>query len=247
MKKLVGGLVLGAALATTASALFAADMHNSMKDAPIATPCCEAGWSGLYIAGSVGGSAASSEIFHEVDDAGLISIQEEELDASGVTGTLALGYDRQIGARYLFGVFADYTFGDMDASGVLTAPGYAEPYSLTLQDSWAIGARLGVIPSGPTLWYLTAGYTQTDVDFDDAFSQTLSGAFVGAGVEHKLSRGLSVKLEYRYANFEEENIFAITGGVCGGCAQRVDIDPEIHSVRLGISYKFTGGHGAALE
>jgi outer membrane immunogenic protein len=239
MKKLVGGVVLGAALMTAASALFAGDLHHSLKDMPVVAPCCETNWTGFYIAGSIGFSGARSEIFHEVDNAGLVSLQEDELNASGVTGTVALGYDRQMGDRYVFGVFADYTFGNMEESSVLTAPAYAEPYTLKLEDSWAIGARFGFTSSQSTLWYLTAGYTQSDVDFSDAFSETLSGVFVGAGVERKLSQGLSVKLEYRYSNFQEDNLFELADTVCGGCAQRVDIDPEIHSIRLGVSYKFT--------
>lgn len=247
MKTLVGGMILSAVLTATASALLAGDLHESLKDAPVVAPCCDANWTGFYIAGSIGASAASSEIFHEVDNAGLVSLQEDELNASGVTGTVALGYDRQLGDRYVLGFFADYTFGELEESGVLTAPGYAEPYTLTLEDSWAVGARLGFTSSQSTLWYLTAGYTQSDVDFADAFSETLSGIFVGAGVERKLSQGLSVKLEYRYANFQEDNLFALSDSVCGGCAQRVDIDPEIHSVRLGISYKFSDRRDTSLK
>lgn len=247
MIKLVGGLVLGAALVTTATPGFAADLHRSFKDAPVVAPYFDTSWTGFYISGSIGASAASSDIFHEVDNAGLISLQEDELNASGVTGTVAVGYDRQMGGRFLLGVFADYTFGNLEEDGVLTAPGYAEPYTLTLEDSWAVGARFGVISPESTLWYLTAGYTQTNVDFADTFSETLSGVFVGAGVERKLSQGLSVKLEYRYANFQEDNLFELTGGVCGGCAQRVDIDPDIHSVRLGLSYKFTDRREISLK
>jgi opacity protein-like surface antigen len=52
----------------------------------------------------------------------------------------------------------------------------------------------------------------------------LNGYFVGFGVEHAFSQNLSLKLEYRFSNYDE---------VPGTLA----FDSEISSVRLGVNWK----------
>ncbi len=245
----LGACALLILVTDTASADGVPVVHGSMKDAaPVA--CCDAQWSGLYIAGSIGYSGASIDVFNEVDDGGLLSSQENDVSSDGATGTIALGYDRMMGG-YVFGVFADYTFGDLDGSGTLSAPGFIDPFEMTFEDVWAVGVRFGVVRSCCTLWYVTAGYTQTDMDFDnsfsaDGFSEELSGYFVGGGVEQNIRDGWSLKLEYRYSSFQDENVFDFLGACGIGCSESVDVDTEIHSVRLGLSYKL-GRHYDVLR
>jgi outer membrane immunogenic protein len=213
-----------------------ADMHGSMKDAE-PEPCCVANWGGFYAGASIGYATAASDILHVIDDGTALSIQDDDVSSDGAVGTLTLGYDRMVGG-FLLGAFVDYSFGELDGSGTLTAPGYIEPYSLTYDNRWAVGARLGFSRSCCTLWYVTAGYTQAEAEFDDTFSETLGGYFLGGGVEQQLQGGLSLKLEYRYEDLSDDNLFAVGGVVCGGCTQSVDTDPQIHTIRLGVNYKF---------
>lgn len=76
----------------------------------------------------------------------------------------------------------------------------------------------------------TGGYTQAEFDFE-ALSPTFDGYFVGAGVETFLRRNWTLKLEYRFSQFNSENL-------SDDCPWLVDLEPSMHSARLVLSYKF---------
>lgn len=209
-------------------------------------------WSGVYIAGSVGYGIADAEDEITLDGSTFSGVISSHPDADGVTGTVAIGYDRQLDSHFVAGVFADYTFGELDGSGTRVYPnGDAFRFNLEYDNAWAIGARLGYTRSEHTLWYVTAGYTEADLSYSDQFGSVdkdLQGFFLGAGVEHNIRDNFFLKLEYRYSNYGDETIFedTATSGPCGTeCYEREDIDTDIHSIRLGIAYKFGGPAPAA--
>jgi len=116
------------------------------------------------------------------------------------------------------GLFADYAFGKID--------GTVADITSSIDNQWAIGARLGYLRSS-TLWYATAGYTEADWQVQistRSANKTLNGYFVGLGVEQAFSPNLSLKLEYRFSNYDE---------VPGTLA----FDSEINSIRLGLNWK----------
>jgi outer membrane immunogenic protein len=145
----------------------------------------------------------------------------------GVFGTITLGYDRVLRPGWVGGVFADYDFGS-NLSADVKIPYHSG--SLDHNYSWAIGGRLGYLVTPSTLLYGTGGYTQADFDVSDLGSKTFAGFFVGGGVETFLRQSWTLKLEYRYSQFESET-FA-DGPVT------FDIDPSMHTARLVLSYKF---------
>jgi outer membrane immunogenic protein len=158
-------------------------------------------WTGFYVGVGIGGGAL------DLNNAG------DELDGDGIFGTVALGYDRQFGPGLVAGVFADYDFSDISAEG------FDHNYS------WSIGGRLGGLITPRTLLYGTAGYTQAE--FEDAANdaETFDGYFVGAGIEHMLRENWTLKLEYRYSDYEADDVVA---------------DAELHTARVVLSYKFGG-------
>lgn len=248
MNRSLSLLSMGLLIAVANGSANADGMRQSAKDVmmePVST------WTGVYIAGSVGYGISTTEINHFASISGestVITRQNDDVSGDGATGTIAIGYDRQLGG-YLLGVFADYTFGELDGSGTLFAdrPGgaaaYVEPYEITYDNTFAIGARFGVIREHNTLLYATAGYTQTELEFDGEINEDLSGYFVGLGVEQKVRDGLSLKLEYRYSAFEDADILNSTSTRCGStCTQRIDSESEIHAIRVGVAYKFEREH-----
>lgn len=239
MKQNLKALSLGLLLATSLTAVAKADGMMSASS-PAASPessCCNANWSGLYIAGSIGYGGATSEVDHDITIGAVTSSQNDDISSQSAIGSVAIGYDRQMSGVVL-GVFADYTFGELDGSGTLTGPDYIEPYKINFDNTFAVGARLGFSRSCCTLWYVTAGYTGTEMDFDGSFEQDLTGYFVGGGVEQKLRDGFSLKLEYRYADYSSETLFNETTTVCGTvCTQRIEADADIHTIRIGLAYK----------
>lgn len=237
---------IGLLLFGTAGAARADGLYHSAKDAPPApSPCCTASWGGFYVSGSVGYGIASSEISHDiaVDDDDFS--QNDDIASDGATGTIAVGYDREL-SSVVIGVFADYTFGDLEGSGTLTGPDdYTLSYDLDLKESWAVGARLGLTRSCCTMWYVTAGYTATEIEFAGDLSEDLDGYFVGLGVEQQIRAGWSMKLEYRYSDYEDVTLFDETTTACGtSCSQRIDAETDVHAVRFGIAYKFGSRHHA---
>ncbi len=110
-----------------------------------------ANWSGIYIGAAVGYSFSSSKLQHDWTTVGTVS-DRYTIDEDGMNGTLIVGFDRQAAGPLVWGLFADYTFGDIKDTVILaTAP---DVLRFRLEDSWAFGGRLGIIHYG-ALWYMT--------------------------------------------------------------------------------------------
>jgi outer membrane immunogenic protein len=200
-------------------------------------------WTGFYIGGGIGAGAvvhdvSVSEREYEVpawspSDGGNV-LSFDGIGGEGIFGTVIVGYDRLIRPGWVAGVFADFDF-----SGISTDLSVSHYFSASLdhQHSWSVGARLGALSSPTTLWYATAGYTQAEFDISSSeyiyglSSPTFHGYFVGGGVESMLHGNWSLRLEYRFSQFESETVFADDG-------LRVDLEPSMHTARLLLTYKF---------
>lgn len=141
--------------------------------------------------------------------------------------------------------------------------------AVKMDDSWGIGGRLGFLASESTLIYGIGGYTQAkfkaraelDGGWNGALcigcenelvvsasdSDWLHGFFVGGGIETLLTEHLSLKAEYRYANYESlsfqhEDHSSEQCGINRTCFDDefadVKIDPTVHSVRAVLSWRF---------
>lgn len=145
-----------------------------------------------------------------------------------------------------------------------------------VEQEWAltVGGRVGLLATPGTLLYVLAGYTHVELDdahvkvnFADPLGgfipaidsptslkvrlpDSLDGYTLGAGIETKLTRALSLKFEYRYTELDgESEAVSKTKVQCcdsyyGYVARRIqenakaDLDVDIHSVRAVLSYKF---------
>lgn len=237
----VGG-ALGA-LVMMGSPVLADGWHRAASPG-LATSCCETNWSGVYAGIAVGYSIATTEITDNVIDYTIPNAfyTIDEASSHDVTGTLTLGYDHQVMPGVVLGVFGDYTFGELNSTVSL---GYPGGYNLSLEydNTWAVGGRVGFAQSCCTMWFVTAGYTSTDIDLEGLNDQ-LDGYFFGGGVEQALHGGFSLKLEYRYANYGDTRLLEVDQGCC---YESIDADSEMHSIRLGINYKFGRREQAAYE
>ena len=204
MKRLIQ-VFAGLAVLGWAGAASADGMNARRGAAPMDLPaadCCQARWGGLYIGASVGVGMADTDFSEVRTGPPTPGASSYDLSGTGITGTVAVGYDRQLHGNMVAGVFVDYTFGELDASFTLPAP--VQQVSLVYDDTWAVGARLGFARSCCTLWYATAGYTRTSVNFGDGFrKEDLDGYFLGLGVEQQIRDRLTLKLEYRFSDYGE--------------------------------------------
>jgi outer membrane immunogenic protein len=214
MKKLI--LAVAGAMALLSSVALADGMGSKG-----AVACCDAArpWTGFYV--GIGGGAGS--VVHDLT-AGPINI--DGFGGEGVFGTVMVGYDRMLTSRIVGGVFADYDF----VSNVSTDISLGlSSLSAEQKNTWSVGARLGFLSSPTTLWYGTGGYSHTEFDLKGvSFSlPDFNGYFVGAGVESQLQGGWGLRAEYRFTQYDSEELF-----------RGVSLEPSTHAGRIALTYKW---------
>lgn len=207
-------------------------------------PQREADWTGLFVSASIGYGWADTalDVTSTPNGGGPTTFTNGDGEPEGFLGAVGAGYDLSIGNDLILGVFGDFTFGEMDDR--FTTSGGVDIRS-SYDDVWAIGGRIGYVVAKDTMLYGTIGYTQADFhasNTDGTLQDDLDGYFVGAGLDRKICDSLFLKAEYRYSDYDNTSTFETTGGgACGGpCDVTTDWEHEIHTIRVGLAYKF--GH-----
>lgn len=189
-----------------------------------------------------------------------------DLGDAGFFGTVEAGFDYQMDS-FVVGLLANYDFGKTkmkhehgefvnDNNGNILDDGtYKTEWEIG--DSWGIGGRLGFLVHESALVYALGGYTQAkikgEVDLQSSNNNGFvlgtshsdssweDGWFVGGGVEALLTENISLKGEYRYADYgtvkmESDDFDNFNGNIHDGSSQEADI--TVHSVRAVLSYRF---------
>jgi len=253
MKKLIVGVAAALALTTSnavADGPYRRPPPTIAAPAPVYAPPV-ATWSGFYIGAGIGAGAVVHDVTADILPPGgppVTIFGFDGVGGEGALGTVIVGWDWQIGANTVFGIFADYDFSDISTR--FNMPFTVFPASShDHTNSWAIGARLGWLANPSTLWYLTAGYTEAQFDAFNSYpiwgpdqrgDRTFSGYFVGAGLDTRLAAASNwfLRLEYRFSQFDSERVF---DGTLVPAA--IDVEPSMHTARLVLTYKLGGGHG----
>jgi outer membrane immunogenic protein len=195
-------------------------------------------WTGAY-----GGVAAGGGMgFGKVNAAAGTASNSFDSGGQGLLGSVFAGADYQFAPQVLVGVMGDFTWTGIQSTFSINAPGGA-PVSAETNRQWSVMGRIGYLPVPSTLLYAAAGYTQLNVHATAtavlpgsmAFASrdtTLSGFTVGPGIETVVTGGWTTRLEYRFSQYEQKEIF--TGGT---------FQPSNHTIRAGLSYKFGLGAG----
>lgn len=236
MKKTAVSLLTAGLLAIGAGAALADGIPTA---ANIYAPMEDNDWSGFFVSGSLGYGWSDSSHFLDING----TSDRDSFEADGFQGTVGTGYDWTFGRGLLFGVFGDYTFGDLDDSTSLSVvPGTFEN---SYDNVFAIGVRAGYVIHKDLLLYGTVGYTSADFEskFNGAkLKDDLDGYFVGVGLERKIHDNFYLKAEYRFSDFSDTSGSETVTNInppCGGvCDVRTEFEHEIHSVRVGLAYKF---------
>lgn len=220
-----------AALFTTVGA-YGAMADDVFEEAPIVDIPAGFSWTGAYVGVQAGyGWSGVDQPWGDVG--GPIEFGQDDADGNGFLGGVHVGYNWQSNS-FVFGVE-----GDIEASNIDGDDGGSGGDVNGFEFDWMGSLRTRVGYSiDRTLIYATGGYAfmRGTAYNDDApreeDSATFHGWTLGAGVEHAFTDNITARLEYRYADFGSKRISLPISDY------DEQIDPNLHSVRIGISYKF---------
>lgn len=235
MKKLLLASVALAGLTAVTSASAADLAARPYTKAPPAPVAVGYNWSGFY-AGVMGGYGWSDRV--RVD-----GFTTQSGDINGGFGGGTIGYNWQTpGGIWVWGLEVDAAGSDIKyrETGLVALVPYT--FEDKIRSFGSVTGRVGVT-AGAALFYAKGGYAWADnrislnvggLGFSE--SKVHSGWTVGAGVEYMFAPSWSLKGEYMYADYGNENYlraFAPTTGV--------DLGMTTHTVKGGINYHFNWG------
>lgn len=189
-------------------------------------------WSGFYI-GAMGGYGWSDRV-----TSGNAAFATSEIN--GGFGGGQVGYNWQApGSQFVFGIEVDAAWSDIkyrETVGIVT-------FEDRIQSFGSVTGRLGYAVNS-ALFYAKGGYAWADNKVSVStpaatlFSESKfhSGWTVGGGVEYGFTPNWSIKGEYMYASYQDENYLAALAP--GG----VNLGLDVHTVKGGINYRFGGGY-----
>jgi outer membrane immunogenic protein len=218
-------------------------------------------WNGLYVMGGIGYGfwAADTTTINPVTGVCANCVASTQGGRGGL-GTVGGGYDRQVTAKIVAGVFGDVDFASL--KGSLEDGGPVAFAETKMNRSWSVGGRIGYLVTPTVLSYLNFGYSQAHFTGEGASPNpptgtfiagsrsyqafNTSGYFIGGGEEIMFSPGWFWRNEYRVTNFDTRDIQACTTatGVCGvgGPGNSIRFaDPVVQTFRSEVIYKFNWG------
>lgn len=185
-------------------------------------------WQGFYL-GINGGYAWGDTNSAPFYNGGVYDGSLGDLSPEGGFGGGQIGYNAVFG-RFLAGVEADVQAADIGDSTGFGA------VSTNIDWFGTVRGRLGFV-FDRTLIYATGGYAWADVEssfrtagFGVTESDVLDGYVLGGGIEYALTDNWSAKVEYQYVDLEDRRL-----GIAGDSTR---IDPDFHSVRAGLNFRF---------
>jgi outer membrane immunogenic protein len=235
-------LTAGVMVSLSAMAVSAADLPRKSV-APAFAPAPLFTWTGFY----VGLNGGWGQTRYKEKDTGF------NLSSRGNGGLVGgtIGYNYQLANNVVAGLEADaaYAFIEKKYQLDFSTPGFVDRVDLKTETSFfgTVRGRFGY-SFGSVMPYLTGGMavathklSGTDtfgpvpgalvVDSTSA-KKTVVGWTLGGGVEMMLTRNITAKAEYLYADFGAKR-FNFSQG-----AGSAKVETEMHVVRAGLNYKF---------
>jgi opacity protein-like surface antigen len=214
--------------------------YGGYKDEPAYVPLPS--WQGFYIGGFAGWAWTSVEAANNailLGSSGSVSLNS--LTASSIFGGAQLGYNVQAG-NFVYGVEIDLGGLDAGTSGTFIDPKNSNRILYVSSGTGFYGdvtGRAGLI-LGNALIYAKGGFAFFTGDIHvadphDSISQnsgTFTGWTVGGGVEYMLTPNWTVKAEYQYFDFDNNNFSCCIGSSNG----RLDNNLTANTVKVGFNY-----------
>jgi outer membrane immunogenic protein len=223
----ISSLLAGVALAFGAISAQAADLPVA-GGAVVAAPPALYNWSGIYVGvnGGYGWGGGTNSVIRNQGDGAFVGGQ--------------IGYNAQFG-NVVLGLEGDFQGAFIDDNFTVPAnalaagsPAAAAGARTSLDWFSTLRGRLG-FSFDRFLVYVTGGAAWADYNVSIATlgsdSNTHWGYTVGGGAEVALWDKVSMKVEYKYLDFENE-----TYNFAGPSNAR--FSPDLHTISLGLNYRF---------
>jgi outer membrane immunogenic protein len=251
MRKLVVAFAAFAAFSGSALAADLAPRPYTKAPAPVVIPS----WTGFYIFGGAGGGLWAADQSVQVTGSNIPLTINQRQGGSGWFGTVGAGYDWQFNQSWVFGILADGQFGSL--KGTLQDPTLGLTGQEKLEDSWAVGARLGYLVAPNVLSYVNGGYSGSKwsgTTLLSTFSGLPAGAhtnsfdrngwFIGGGVENNLdifgitAPGWFMKTEYRSSFYNAKNVSELVDGTNLPVGNDLRFNTWTQTISTSLVYRF---------
>jgi outer membrane immunogenic protein len=228
---------------------------NGGMAAPVypAAPVVATSWTGFYANAGIGYGLWNADSNEDFAGTGVCFIcQTQVLGGKGYLGVVGAGYDWQFAPSWVAGVFGDFDISSL--KGTIKDQLSDTSGSIKQTSAWAVGPRLGWLPSPQTMTYVNGGYTGARFSGTDMVSMfsgapsafttpafTASGWFVGGGVETTfdffgmLGKGWFWRNEYRYASYSNKTV---TDSLAGVPVLDIAFKPTVQTVTSQLIFKF---------
>lgn len=230
--------VAAIALLTTSSAI-AADLPVKAAPVVVAAPL----WTAFYIGAHGGWGQGRSHL----EDPSLVAFGPNPLsiESRGSLAGVQMGADWQFGSLVV-GAEIDGSWSAIKVNvtdpALFVQPVFAgislEYKALatgTGRVGYAFGNLLGYVKGGAA-WANIDYQTATLTPFPIRINHQRTGLTAGVGLEYLVMRNLSVRAEYDYINFGATSMSL-------GCRNvPCSVDHELHLVKLGLNWRFTGDY-----
>jgi outer membrane immunogenic protein len=193
------------------------------------------GWTGFYLGGHLGGG------WSDVNWANVnLTGERVNNDASNFVGGAQLGYNKQFGSVVLGveGTLSGASIGDDFRSGKVPAA----TYSTGVTSISTLTGRVG-FAANQWLVYGKAGWAGAQVEVSGrnaalgdrfAFDDWRSGWTVGAGIDYKVARNISLGLEYSFIDLGSAHYHSRTA--LGFPLNIVDHDVQVQSLTARLNF-----------
>jgi outer membrane immunogenic protein len=246
------GIAACAAILSLAQPAFCADVQTNVpSEAAAVAPIPPFSWTGCHIGAQGGGAWGRDEFVN------LTATERVTVGIKGGFGGGQLGCDYQLPLHLLIGVEGEGVGSDIKGSlrRILSSGSATSDQSFTVKTHWlaTVTGRVGydwnrwlLYVKGGAAWarfesevhivncifFSGSGGCATIQDTDAA--KTASGWTIGTGLEWVFWRTWSARLEYDFYDFGRR----ITVGTAATGPIPVDLERNIHTVRLGVNWRF---------
>lgn len=205
-------------------------------------------WTGIYFGLGIGADGVDGSLSLETVDQPTVT--GKGIGGGDIGASVRLGADYQINSMFVVGVVGIYDWSGIETKAYASTPlGDASANLLSLDESWTIAGRFGVLVTPDLLAYALAGYSRVtfgDVTFDApnvSFALARSPydtLALGAGLEYRLNANWSLAAEYRRAELERRDLLASLE-----TDTSLFSDPTMHWARISAIYRLGGAQSDA--